>query len=222
MSRRLAAMALLSVAAIGGGCSPVDRVEDYRQLGAAIDRAGASRTWQVVPVDPGDVHRLVVEGEGRQAEVLHPPGGVWAPGAGAGEATGTLMEDAQDRVLPMLSYRRLEVDASDPAFGLSAPEAFSVEVETHTAKRWSLRVGAPNPAGAGHYVQRAGDRHVYVVVNQVIDDLRSLLAGVPVERPLDPRVAQVFDAQNAQQDPEEVTNPWLGQVLETAGDGGSR
>jgi hypothetical protein len=173
-----------------------------------------------VPAEPPDVHRVVVEGEGRRVELLHPPGGVWTAGAGAADATGTLMEAAQGRMLPMLSYRRLKVDASDPQFGLDSA-GLTVTVETQTTEKWSLRVGGPNPTGAGHYVKRDGDQHLYIVVNQVVDDLRSLLAGVPVERALDPRIAKVFEGQNAQQDPEEVTNPWLGQILETSGDDAS-
>ena len=89
--------------------------------------------------------------------------------------------------------------------------AFSVE--THTAQRMTIRFGGPNPTGGGYYVRRDGDPHVYIVVNQVFDEIRSLLAGTEITRPDDPRVEKVLADDARNEDPEEVTNPWLGQVI---------
>ena len=68
--------------------------------------------------------------------------------------------------------------------------------------------------GAIHPEERDGDPHVYVVVDQVFDEVRSLVAGTEITRPDDPRVAKVLADDAKSEDPEEVTNPWLGQVLE--------
>jgi hypothetical protein len=90
----------------------------------------------------------------------------------------------------------------------------TLTVETHTAQRLTIRFGGPSPTGGGYYVRRDGDPAVYVVAQQVFDDVRSLLTGTEVVRPDDPRVEKALAESIQNEDPEEVTNPWLGQILE--------
>jgi hypothetical protein len=123
------------------------------------------------------------------------------------------MSAADAHLIPMPAYRRLDVDPStDPGFGFNG-SSVAFTVETHTAQRFTIRFGGPNPTGGGYYVRRDDDPHVYVVVNQVFDEVRSLVAGTEIVRPDDPRVEKVLADNARNEDPEEVTNPWLGQVL---------
>jgi hypothetical protein len=209
-------LVLSGLLAAGTGCSPVDQVKAYREL-AAETAPEANRTWDMLPAAPDDLFRVVAEGDGKTVEVLRSEAGLWGPGAGAVPTTGSLMQDAEDHLLPLPAYRRLTVDPSDPAFGLTGP-LISLTAESRTGKRWTVRVGGPNPSGGGYYAQRDGDSHVYVIVNQAADDIRSLLLGSQFVRPPDPVIEQALEQDAETEDPEEVTNPWLGQVLETSGE----
>jgi hypothetical protein len=202
----------LAVLAAGVACSPVDAVKPYRELAAERSK-DATSTWPMFPVPLDDVFRVVATGEGKEVEVQRTGGGLWEPGKGAGPAVGALMSGAEQHLIPMHAYRRLDVDSSDPGFGFTAG-ALTLTVETHTAQRMTLRFGGENPTGGGYYVRRDGDPVVYVVVDQVFDEVRSILAGTEVTRGEDPRVAKVLADSVRNEDPEEVTNPWLGQVID--------
>jgi Domain of unknown function (DUF4340) len=195
------------------GCSPVDAVKPYREL-AARRSAEATTTWPMVPVGLDDVYRVIASGGGKEVEVQRTGGGLWEPGKGAAPVAGTLMSAAQAHLIPMPAYRRLDVDpAADPGFGFAGSDV-ALTVETQTAQRITIRFGGPNPTGGGFYARRDDDPHVYVVVDQVVDEVRSLLAGTEIVRPEDPRVAKVLADDARNEDPEEVTNPWLGQVID--------
>ena len=196
----------------GGGCSPVDAVKPYRQLAARVDRT-ATATWPMFPVALDNVYRVLASDGARTVEVQRTGGGLWEPGTGAAPAAGSLMSSAQNHLIPMPAYRRLDVDpAADPGFGFAGSN-LSFTVETQTAQRFTIHFGGPNPTGGGYYVRRDGDPHVYVVVDQVFDEVRSVVAGTEIVRPDDPRVEKVLAEDARSEDPEEVTNPWLGQVL---------
>jgi hypothetical protein len=205
------ALVLTGVVAIVSGCSPVDAVKPYRELAAERSREATS-TWPMFPVELDDVFRVVATSGGRNVEVQRTGGGLWEPGTGAAPAAGSLMSAAETHLVPMHAYRRLDVDAADPGFGFAGSD-LALTVETHTAERSTIRFGGPNPTGGGYYVRRDGDPAVYVVVDQVYDEVRSILAGTEVVRPEDPRVTKVLTDNASNEDPEEVVNPWLGQVV---------
>jgi hypothetical protein len=199
----------------GMACSPVDNVKAYRQLAAKVDKTAVT-TWPMFPVALDEVYRVIATEGGKSVEVQRTGGGLWEPGTGAAPETGSIMSGAEQHLIPMPAYRQLDVDpASDPGFGFGASDT-SFTVETQTAQRSTIHFGGPNPTGGGYYVRRDGDAHVYVVVDQVYDEVRSLVAGTVITRPDDPRVTKVLADDAKTEDPEEVTNPWLGQVLDTS------
>jgi hypothetical protein len=211
-SRGLLGCGLAGVITLGAGCSPVDSVKSYRELAARVDKTAVS-TWPMFPVPIDDVYRVLASGGGKEVEVQRTGGGLWEPGKGAAPAAGAMMSAADSHLIPMPAYRRLDVDpSSDPGFGFAGTD-LAFTVETQTAQRFTIHFGGPNPTGGGYYVRRDGDAHVYVVVDQVFDEVRSLVAGTEIARPDDPRVQKVLADNAKSEDPEEVTNPWLGQVL---------
>lgn len=209
------AIVLAGVVVVAGACSPVDAVKPYRELAAQRSK-DATSTWPMFPVELDDVYRVVASGGGKDVEVQRTGGGLWEPGTGAAPAAGALMSAAETHLIPMHAYRRLDVDAADPGYGFAGAD-LALTVETRTAQRTTIRFGGPNPTGGGYYVRRDGDPAVYVVVGQVFDEVRSILAGTEIVRPEDPRVEKALTDSARNEDPEEVTNPWLGQVI-----GGSR
>ena len=215
----------------GMACSPVDNVKAYRQLAAKVDKTAVT-TWPMFPVALDEVFRVIATEGGKSVEVQRTGGGLWEPGTGAAPEAGSIMSGAEQHLIPMPAYRRLDVDpASDPGFGFAASPGglgvsprvdVSFTVETQTAQRSTIHFGGPNPTGGGYYVRRDGDAHVYVVVDQVYDEVRSLVAGTVITRPDDPRVTKVLADDAKTEDPEEVTNPWLGQVLDTQASSAAR
>jgi hypothetical protein len=216
MNRRglVPSIGLLAALAAGTGCSPVDAVKPYRELAAERSKEATS-TWPMFPVELDDVYRVLASGGGKDVEVQRTGGGLWEPGTGAAPAAGALMSAAEQHLVPMHAYRRLEVDPADPGFGFAGSD-LALTVETHTAQRTTVRFGGPNPTGGGYYLRRDGDPAVYVVVDQVYDEVRSILAGTEIVRPEDPRIEKVLADSIRNEDPEEVTNPWLGQVIDSS------
>ena len=203
---------LAGVVVVAGACSPVDVVKPYRELAAERSK-DATSTWPMFPIELDDIYRVVASGGGKDVEVQRTGGGLWEPGTGAAPAAGALMSAAETHLIPMHAYRRLEVDPADPGFGFGGVD-LALTVETHATQRSTIRFGGPNPTGGGYYVRRDGDPAVYVVVDQVFDEVRSILAGTELVRPADPRVEKVLADSARNEDPEEVTNPWLGQVID--------
>lgn len=211
---RRGVVGLAVLIAAGGACSPVDAVKPYRELAAEVEQAAVS-TWPMFPVALDDVYRVLASGGGREVEVQRTGAGLWEPGRGAAPEVASLMAGSDDHLIPMPAYRRLAVDPdADPGFGFAASD-LTFTVETHTAQRFTIRFGGPNPTGGGYYVRRDADPHVYVVADQVFDEIRSLLAGTEIVSPDDPRVEKALADSAKNEDPEEVTNPWLGQILDT-------
>lgn len=202
-------------ATVVSGCSEIDNVAEYRGLAEDVNAAAGHKVWFILP-EAAEVVRVTVEGEGRRVELRQSADGLWVPGAGVEPVASSLMEESEDHFLPLPAYRRLKVDAADPQFGL-VTSALALVVERRTGTPIRMAFGGATPTGGGFYATRAGDPHVYVVVNEVMDDLRSLLTGTRVAPAPDPELEQVLEADAAQEDPEEVTNPWLGQVLNASG-----
>jgi hypothetical protein len=207
--------ALALGATVMSGCSEIDNVAEYRDLAGDVNAAAGHKVWFILP-EAAEVTRVTVEGDGRTVELRQSADELWVPGPGVSVATSILMEESEDHFLPLPAYRRLEVDAGDPQFGLTS-STLGLVVERRTGPPIRMTFGGANPTGGGFYASRAGDKYVYVVVNEVIDDLRSLLAGTRVAPAPDPELEQVLEADAADEDPEEVTNPWLGQVLSASG-----
>ena len=208
---------LVAGVVVAGACSPVDVVKPYRDLAAQRGQE-ATATWPMFPLSLDDVYRVLASAGGAEVEVQRTAAGLWQPGANGSPAVGALMAAADAHLIPMPAYRRLAVDpAADPGFGFAGSD-LAFTVETHTAQRFTIRFGGPNPTGGGYYVQRDGDSHVYVVADQVFDEIRSLLAGTEVVRAEDPRVEKALADSARNEDPEEVTNPWLGQILDHSAD----
>jgi hypothetical protein len=206
----------LLVAIAAAACSHRDPVQPYRELQSQT-ASDLNRIYQAVPVQSADAYQVLVQSGGIRVELLHSPGGAWRPGGGATNETVSVMMGAEARLLPLLAYRRFTVDAKDPAFGLSK-STVTYTVQNQTAHSWNVHIGGPTPTGAGYYVQVDGDPHVYAVVPSIIYDLRSLLAGTRIKAPVDPSVQAVLNSETKTQDPEEVTNPWLAQVLQVEGE----
>jgi hypothetical protein len=57
---------------------------------------------------------------------------------------------------------------------------------------------------------------VYLLVRRTVDDLRSVLHGERINTPRSEQETKVLNESTNDSDPEEVTNPWLAQVLEEA------
>jgi hypothetical protein len=80
-----------------------------------------------------------------------------------------------------------------------------------------VAIGGTSFSGAGSYARREGDPdHVYLLVRRTVDDLRSVLHGERINTPRSEQETKVLNESTNDSDPEEVTNPWLAQVLEEA------
>lgn len=210
---RAATAAVIAAVLVGASCSDVDEAAEYRELAAATS---AQRVFAAIPVGVDDAYRVVARDGEQVAEVLRSATGSWQPGEGATDVGAAMMAEAEDVLLPTLAYRRLPVDATDPQFGLVEAEVV-LAVETRTAEEFRLRIGGPTPNGGGYYAGLDGDARVYVVIPQVLDYVRSIAIGDRVVRPMSEDYAAALAAVDETGESEEVTNPWLAQVLQAAG-----
>ena len=130
----------------------------------------------VVALPPSAVRHIVVEADGRRAELTRGPGG-WSTGPGTPPQSGVLLSGAEHELFPLLAYRRLRADPADPQYGLTEPAAV-LRCEDRAGTPIVVRLGAATFSQAGFYArsERDPDR-VYLVPRHTLDVLRSLAAG---------------------------------------------
>lgn len=210
-SGRLVAAVLMASVALAG-CSSGDAND---QPGVAAPAASTQTTvFTVVDVPPAQVHRLAVEGQGRAVSLFRSSAATWLAEPPTPETTVSLISESEDQILPLQAYRRLDADPHRADFGLAQPE-FVVRIADAGGAEQVVAVGAVTFAGAGSYARRDGDpSHVYLLVRGTVDALRSVLRGERVNTPRSELENQVLSESPDDGDPEEVTNPWLAQVLE--------
>lgn len=209
---RRAAVTVVALAV--AGCSDVDRIADYRELQGQLSEESQT-IWEVLPLSAEEVDSVAVEFEERVVEVTHAGPGRWIADD-ADPVVPSLMFDLERVLFPLRSYRRLSVDADDPAFGLR-DSTLGVSVQTTAGDRWRVTFGAETFSGGGHYARLDGDPHVYTVIPTVIDSLRSVASGEKVDRGIDPRFAAALNELVLVTVEEEDLNPWLAQVLDHEG-----
>jgi hypothetical protein len=201
----LAVIVVLSLVACGDGN------RGTREEKAALRRN--AEVWFLVPDAPDAVARVAVDdAEGRHVEVIR-AGAMWQPGRGAERVTASMMLESEGQMLPLGAYKRLEVDSFDPLFGLARP-SMEVTVEGRDQTKRRIRFGAKNFNGAGYYVTVDDDPVVYLVPRRAGDDFRSLALGIRIDTPRDPRETEGVENYHRNEEPDDVTNPWLRQALE--------
>jgi hypothetical protein len=170
----------------------------------------------VVELPPAQVHRLAVEGQGRSVSLVRSSAATWLPEPGTPDATVSLIAESEDAILPLRAYRQLDADPHNAEFGLAQPE-FVVRIQDASGAEQMVAVGTTTFSGAGSYARREGDPgHVFLLVRGTVDALRSVLRGERVNTPRSELETKVLSESTEDADPEEVTNPWLAQVLEEA------
>jgi hypothetical protein len=211
MGRRLVvAVVAASVALAGCSSAARDKAEE-----AALPPAPAQPTiFTVVDVPAAQVHRVTVEGQGRKASLVRSSSATWLAEPPTPETTVALISESEHQILPLQAYRRLEADAHRADFGLAQPELV-VRIADAGGTEKVVAVGTVTFSGAGSYARLEGDPgHVYLLVRGTVDALRSVLRGERVNTPRSQLENEVLSESPDAGDPEEVTNPWLGQVLE--------
>ena len=213
---RVVAMGLALAAVVAGvtGCSSGggDRSEDSAPAADAPTGPATPGVFSVVDLTPAQVHRLSVESKDRQVALVRTAAATWLAEPGTPEVVSGLLAERETEVLPLQAYRRLDTDPDRPDFGLVDPE-FVVRVQDAAGVEQAVSVGGGTFSGAGYYARRQGDPHVYLLVRRSVDDLRSLVAGERVNSPRTQLETEIL-SESPDADPEEVTNPWLAQVLE--------
>ena len=204
--------AVMGLLALAFGCSDIDQAAEYRELQSQLTFE-SQEIWEVLPLDAADVERVVVYSDDRNVEVRRSGSGQWISEQGAAAVTGSLMFDVQRVLFPLLSYRQLTVDSTDPAFGLR-DSSLGVTVHTWELGMWDVQFGAVTFTGGGHYAKLGHDPRVYTVIPRVIDGLLSVLLAEKVDRGIDPRFAAALNELQLVTVDEEELNPWLAQVLE--------
>jgi hypothetical protein len=209
MRRRLLVAAVTAVVALAG-CSG-DAPDDEE---AAPPAPAQPTIFTVVDVPPAQVHRVAVEGKGRTASLVRSSSATWLAEPPTPETTVALMSESEYQILPLQAYRRLDADAHRADFGLAQPE-FVVRIADAGGAEKVVAVGTVTFSGAGSYARLEGDPgHVYLLVRGTVDALRSVLHGERINTPRSELENQVLSESPDAGDPEEITNPWLGQVLE--------
>jgi hypothetical protein len=214
MRRRLGASVVTAVVIVAvalAGCSS----DGKDQPEVAAPAAPAQPViFPVVDLPPAQVHRLAVEGQGRVATLVRTSSATWLAEPPTPETTVSLIAESEDQILPLQAYRRLDADAQRDDFGLAQPQ-FVVRIQDAAGAEQVVSVGAVTFSGAGSYARLEGDPgHVYLLVRGTVDALRSVLKGERVNTPRSELERQVLSESPDDGDPEEVTNPWLAQVIE--------
>jgi hypothetical protein len=168
--------------------------------------------FSVVDRAPAPVHRLSVESKDSQVALVRSTAATWLAEPGTPAVVSGLLAERETEVLPLQAYRRIDAQADAADFGLAEPELV-VRVQDAAGVEQAVSVGGVTFSGAGYYARRHGDDHVYVLVRRSVDDLRSLVRGERVNSPRTQLETEIL-SESPDADPEEVTNPWLAQVLE--------
>ncbi|MGH9009733.1 MAG: DUF4340 domain-containing protein [Acidimicrobiia bacterium] len=204
-------VAVVAASVALAGCS--SRAKDQPQEAAPAAPAQPT-VFTVVDLPPAQVHRLAVDGQGRAVALVRTSSATWLAEPPTPETTVSLIAESEDQILPLQAYRRLDADPHRDDFGLAQPE-FIVRITDAGGAEQVVAVGAVTFSGAGSYARREGDPgHVYLLVRGTVDALRSVLRGERVNTPRSELETKVLSESPDDGDPEEVTNPWLGQVLE--------
>jgi hypothetical protein len=183
-----------------------------RQGPAAPVGEARPSAFAVVDLAPDDVHRIEISAGGSSVALVHATAGTWLAEPGTPAPSVALLTELEDEVFPLLAYRRLEVEPL-AEFGL-APAELAVRVEGHTGDSMVVSVGGPTFSGGGFYARREGDAGVYLLARRSVDHLRSLVRGERVDTPRSLEETRAVQEAGRFEDPEEVTNPWLGQILD--------
>jgi hypothetical protein len=204
-------VAVVTASVVLAGCSSgaKDKSEE-----AAPPAPPQPTIFTVVDVPPAQVHRVAVEGQGRRASLVRSSAATWLAEPPTPETTVSLISESEDQILPLQAYRRLDADAHRADFGLAQPELV-VRIAGAGGAEQVVAIGAVTFSGAGSYARLESDPgRVYLLVRGTVDALRSVLLGERVNTPRSELENQVLNEDPEAGDPEEVTNPWLGQVLE--------
>ena len=170
----------------------------------------------LVGLAPDAVRRLVVEVDGRQAELSRDGG--WTSDPGTPPPSAALLAGAERQLFPMLAYRVLEADPADPQYGLAGPGT-AVRLEDRSGGRIGIRLGAASFSGAGSYALRDGDPgRVFLVPRNTVDLLRALTTGERTTSadPLSGRAGRFEAEQEKAKEGREIP-VYLRQVLERGG-----
>ncbi|MGH9041206.1 MAG: DUF4340 domain-containing protein [Acidimicrobiia bacterium] len=209
--RALAALAV--TLAVAAGCSSGgDRAP--AEEAAAPTGPNTPGVFTVVDLTPAEVHRISVESKGQQVALVRSTAATWLAEPGTSELVSGLMAERDTEVLPLYAYRRLDADPQRPDFGLLDPELV-VRVQDASGAEQTISVGGATFSDAGYYASRGDDPRVYLLVRRSVDDLRSLVRAERVNSPRSALENEILN-ESPDADPEEVTNPWLAQVLEEA------
>ena len=204
-------MAVVVATAALTGCS--SGAKDEAEVAESPAPAQAT-FFTVVDLPPAQVHRVAVEGQGRTVALVRTSSAIWLAEPPTPETTVALISESEDQILPLQAYRRLDADPHRADFGLAHPE-FVVRIADAGGTDQVVAVGAVTFSGAGSYARLEGDPdHVYLLVRGTVDALRSVLHGERINTPRSELETKVLSESPDDGDPEEVTNPWLAQVLE--------
>jgi hypothetical protein len=195
---------------VAGGCSSEER--HPAKVAAPAAPAPPMTVFPVVGLTPTEVHRLSVASGDRQVALVRSSAATWLAEPGTPEVVSGLMAERESEILPLQAYRRLDADPDQADFGLVDPELV-VRVQDAAGAEQTVSVGVGTFSGAGYYARRQGDPHVYLLVRRSVDDLRSLVRGERVNSPRTALETEIL-SESPDADPEEVTNPWLAQILE--------
>jgi hypothetical protein len=215
MRRRLPArlVATVMAAAVLAGCS--SGAKNKAEVAGPAKPAQPS-VFPVVDLPPGQVHRLAVEGQGRAVALVRTSSATWLAEPSTPDESVSLMAESEDEILPLSAFRRIEADPHSAEFGLAEP-VLVVRIQNTGGDEQVVAIGGTSFSGAGSYARREGDPgHVYLLVRRTVDDLRSVLHGERINTPRSEQESKILNESTEDSDPEEVTNPWLAQVLEEA------
>ncbi|MEW6477642.1 MAG: DUF4340 domain-containing protein [Actinomycetota bacterium] len=163
------------------------------------------------------VQRLVVEADGRQVALSRTADG-WSADPGTPPGSAPLLAGSERQLFPMLGYRVLEADATDPQYGLADPAAV-LQLQDRDGRQIGIRLGAASFSGAGFYARDDGDAgRVYLVPRNTVDLLRSLTTGERTSSadPLQDRAGR-YEAERDETGREKEVPVYLRQVLERGG-----
>jgi hypothetical protein len=171
----------------------------------------------LVDLSPAGVRRVVVETDGRLADLTRDDRG-WSASTGTPPQSAPLLLSTEDQLFPMLAYRVVQANQDDPQYGLADPEAV-VRLETRSGTPVEVRVGAASFSGAGFYARRGNDPgRVYLVPRNTLDLLRSLAIGERKSSAdsLEGRAGRI-QAEQDEAGREKQTSPYLRQAIEAGG-----
>ena len=204
--RRLAAASVAAFVAVVAIAVAVGRRDPAREALPAL-----------VDLSPAGVRRVVVETDGRLADLIRDDRG-WSASTGSPPQSAPLLLSTEDELFPMLAYRVVEADQADPQYGLADPEAV-VRLETRAGTSVEIRVGAASFSGAGFYARRGNDSgRIYLVPRNTLDLLRSLATGERKSSAdsLEGRAGR-FQAEQDVAGVEKQTSPYLRQAIDAGG-----